>query len=245
MTFPNPPGENVPLYDGLSSDWNDIVSAFPEDKRNELAPLLKSRLDSIEEGYKPLKQWEDLAKSGVTPEHASTALNLYSIIDTDPKQVYDVLAKHLNITPAQAEEVVEAVEEGDESDPRIQQMQHKIDTLMQIELAKHQQSTTKQREAEAEAAIDKALNDLKKKHGDFDEEQIVMRMLHKNMKPEDAYMEYTNMVSELKKRPLTPMLLGGGGGIPKPGIDVRKLDGKATRSLVAQMMIHDNNERKA
>ncbi len=245
MTFPNPPGDNVPLYEGLDASWNDVVAAFPEDKRNELAPLLKSRLDSIEEGYKPLKQWEDLAKSGVTPEHASTALGVYSIIENNPKQVYDALAQHLNITPAQAEEIVEAVEEGDESDPRIQELQHKIDTLMQIKLAEHQQSTAQRQQAEADAMIDKELTALRKKHGDFDEEQVVMRMLHKGIKAEDAFLEYTNMVSDLKKRPITPMVLGGGGGIPKPGIDVRKLDGKSTRSLVAQMMTHANTERNA
>jgi hypothetical protein len=245
VTYPTPPGDNVPLYDGLDSSWNDIVGAFPEDKRGELAPILKSRIEEVQKQYEPLKQWEDLAKSGITPEHASTALSIYSMVENNPKQIYEELGKYLGISTAQAEKVAEAVQEDDSNDPRIQELQHKIDTIGQVLLAERNQTMAQKQQAEADAALERELVALNKKYPDVNEEEVVMRALQKNISLEEAYQDYTRFVSEVRKRPMTPMVMGAGGAIPKPNVDVRKLDSRATKDLVAQMITHANNERNA
>jgi hypothetical protein len=246
MTYPTPPGDNVPLYEGLDSSWNDIVGAFPEDKRAELAPLLQSRITEIEKQYEPLKQYEDFARSGITKDHAETALNIYSMIENNPKQIYDELGKYLGVSSAQAEKIVEQVQDADpDADPRIATMQQQLDTLMQIKLAEHNQTVQQKQQAEADAAIEKELNSLRKKHGDFDEEEVLMRMLHKGVTADQAFAEYTNKLSEIRRGRPAPMLLGGGGNVPRPGIDVKKLDSAGAKSLVVQMLQADAATRNA
>lgn len=242
MGQPTPPGD-IPLYEGLGADWNDIVGGFPEDKRAELAPLLKQRIDA----YEPLKQWEDLQKSGITPDYAGTALNLFSIIENNPRQVYDTIGKYLNITPAEAKEAVETLEEEGGDDPRIQTMQQQLDTLTQIALAQRQQTTAEKQAADQDAAVEKEIGAVKKKYGDSEvnEEEVLMRMLHKGMTAEQAHLEFSGLVTNIRKTRPSPMVIGGGGAVPRKTIDVKSLSGADTKSLVAQMMEQANTERRA
>ncbi len=242
MGQPTPPGDNIPLYEGLGPEWNDIVGALPEDRRAELAPRLKERLDQ----YEPLKQWEDFQKSGITPDYANTALHLFNVIENNPREVYDTIGKHLGITPQEVKKAADVLEANtDIDDPRIQTMQQQIDTLAQIALAQRQQTTAEQQAAEADAEIEKELSNLKKKYGDeVDEEEIIMRMIHKGVTAEQAYQEYSGKIAELRKRRPAPMIIGGGGAIPRKSIDVTKLDNASTKDLVAQMMDHANTERR-
>lgn len=239
MGQPTPPGD-MPLFEGLGSEWNDIVGAFPEDKRAELAPKLKEKIDA----FTPLRQWEDLHKSGVTPEHASTALNLFSMIENNPREVYTAIGNFLGLTPQETKEAVEELQEsqGDGDDPRLRTLQQQVDTLAQIALAQRQQTAAEQQAAEQDAAVEKELNDLRNKYGDVDEEEILMRMLHKGLSAEQAYQEYSGKVAELRKRRPAPMIIGGGGNIPRKQLDVTKLDSAGTKDLVAQMMQHAMNE---
>lgn len=241
MGQPTPPGDS-PLFEGLDASWNDIVGAFPEDRRSELAPKLKERISS----YEDLKPWGEFSKNGVSPDQASTALNLYNIIETNPREVYDTIGKHLGITAKQAEEVVDELEDADSDDPRIAALQQQVETLAQIALAQRQQTSAEQQAAEQDAKLNKEIEDIQKKYGkDIPEDEILMRMLHKNMTAEQAYQEYSGRVSDIQKRRAAPFVMGGGGTVPNRAIDPVKLDSKDTKSLVAQMMQHANSERNA
>lgn len=242
MTFPTPPGDNVPLYDGLDSSWNDVVSAFPEDKRAELAPILKSRVEEIQKSYEPLKQYEDFAKSNVSPEQLQTALKVYSTIENTPDQVYKMLGEYLGVSKQEAKQVVQEVQDANpDEDPRIATMQQQIETLMQIKLAEHQQTKQQRIEQEQEQLLERELGALRKKYGEVDEDEILMRMMHRDLTAEQAYQEYSNKVSELRRTRPAPMIMGQGGQIPRNAIDPTKLDSKDTKSLVAQMMAQANN----
>lgn len=231
-----------PLYDGLGAEWNDIVGAFPEDKRTELAGVVKSRIDS----YEPLKQYQDLHKSGITADQAGQALNLYSVMESDPRRIYDAIGQHLGITPQQAQAVVEELEEDDDdTDPRLKSMQQQLETIGQIMLMNKQQETQAQLAAEGEASLQKDLDGLKKKYGDIDEQEVIFRMLHANMTPDQAYQDYTKKFEQIRARRPAPFIMGGGGQVPQKSIDPTKLDPKDTRRLVAQMMQHGNEEAKA
>ena len=243
MGQPNPPGD-IPLVDGLGVEWNDIVNAFPEDKRAELGPKLKERVTAVTSEYEPLKQWEQFQKSGITPEHADTALRLFTQIENNPKEVYETIGKYLNITPAQAEKVVKEVEKGDKDDPRIQTMQDQINTLAQVAIANREMSVQEQQAAEADAAVDEEIGSLKQKYGDFPEDEIIMRMLYSDMSAEEAFQDYNGRVAEIQKRRPSPMVMSGGGMVPAQPIDVRKLDSAGTKNLVTQMLDHANAENR-
>lgn len=243
MGQPNPPGD-IPLYEGLGADWNDIVSAFPEDKRAELAPRLKQRLDETVKPYEPLKAYEDFHRSGITPDQIGTALQVFSTIENNPRQIYDTIGKYLNITPAEAKEAVENIQDGTTSDdPRLQRIEQQLETLARVTLAEKQQTTAEKQLAEQEAALDRELSGLRKKYGDdFDEEEILMRMAHKDLSAEKAYEDYMSKASEIRKRRPSPMILGGGGMVPQRTLDVTKLNTSDTKNLVAQMMQQARNE---
>lgn len=240
MAQPNPPGD-IPLVEGLGTEWNDIVSAIPEEMRAELAPKLKERVSN----YSELESWRDLHKSGITPDHAGKALNILSIIENNPQQVYETIGKSLGITPAQAEKVVEAVEDGDQDDPRIKAMQEKLDTVVNILFTERQAKTHASQVEAAEKEIDNEINALKTKYGNVDEREVMMRMMHLDMTAEEAYADYTGRDAEIMKRRPSPFVLGAGGHIPtNRSIDPVKLDRKETKNLVAQMLDHANHERK-
>lgn len=238
-----PPG-NAPLVEGLGSEWNDFVSAFPEDKRGELGSKLKERISS----YEPLKQYEDFHKSGVAPEQISNALNLYSIVENNPRQVYDLIGQSLGITPQQAKELVEdEIEENEEEDPRfakLSSLEKQVETMAAIMLAQNQQEQQSAAQQEADKQLETELSGLRKKFGDFDEEQVVMRMLHKGLSAEQAYQEYTQYEAKVRERRPAPMLMGGGGTVPNRAIDPTKLNTSDTKALVAQMMAHGNAQNK-
>lgn len=240
MGQPIPPGDNVPLYEGLDSSWNDFVSVIPEDKRSAFA----ERVNGIHKEYEPLKQWEEFHKSGITPDHATTAVNLFATIENNPRQIYDAIGKHLGITPQQAEEVVEAIQEDDGSDPRIATLARQVEAMAQIMLGQRQQEVRSQAEAEADARLDKMLGDLKKKYPDVDEEEILWRMDKFDMSPEEAYQAHMSKVTGYRTSRPAPALLGQGGHVPRNVIDPTKLNAAGTKSLVAQMFEHDNAERR-
>jgi polyhydroxyalkanoate synthesis regulator phasin len=242
MGQPTPPGDNVPLFEGLDSSWNDVVSAFPEDRRSELAGSIKSRIDS----YEPYKQWDNLQKSGVTPDQASAALNLYSIIENNPRQVYDTLAQHLGISPQQAQQVVEDLDDAIEEDPRDAELQHlrqQIETISQIMVTQNQQTRQQQLDEQANKELNDQLEGLRKKYGDIDEQQVIMHMLHLDMSAEDAYKAYTGRDDTIRQRRPAPMLLSSGGAIPNRAIDPTKLNSAETKNLVAQMLQHGTQNR--
>lgn len=245
MSQPTPPGD-IPLYDGLGSEWNDIVSGFPEDKRAELAPKLKERIDS----YESYKQWDEFQKSGITPDQAKTALDLFSTIENDPRRVYETLGKYLGISTQEAKEVVKEVNAGnvDPNDPRaaeIAALKHQVDTLSQITIAQRQQEIQEQEVQAQSAALEKELDAVKKKFGaeNVDEDEIIMRMYDKGITAEQAHLQYMQKVEAIRARRPAPMVLGGSGAVPQRQIDVTKLNNMDTKNLVAQMMQQAVNQQ--
>lgn len=247
MGQPTPPGD-IPLYADLGVEWNDVLSGFPEDKRAEFAPKIHEKLNEKLKTFEPLRQYEDFHKSGVGPDHIGTALQVMSTIENNPHQVYEMLGKYLNITPKQAEEVVKDVknnQESDESDPRYEALQNQVNTLAQIALAKRNEEEQSALAAQQDRALEEELSNLKKQHGDFPEDEIIMRMLHKDLTAKQAFDEYAQFVEGIQRRRPAPFVLGSGGAVPREPLDVKKLTGPQTKDVVAQMLQHANQERQS
>lgn len=243
MGQPTPPGD-LPLIEGLDPGWNEFVSAIPEDRRAELGPKLKERVSSLTAPYEPLKPWEEFTKAGITPEQAKNAVDLYAVIENKPREVYDLLGKHLGVSPQEVKEAVEEATESGDLDPRIQTMQKQIETVAKLVMAQNQQTTQEKQVAQEEAALAKEMDNLKKKYSDVNEEEIMMRMYAKGLSAEDAYKDYDKFATSIRQRRPAPMILGGGGqAVPPKSIDPTKLDNKGTKDLVAQLMQQGLQER--
>jgi hypothetical protein len=247
MGQPNPPGD-LPLVEGLGPEWNDIVGAFPEEVRGELAPKLKERVSQYQSQLEAYKPWDDFQKSGITPDHVNTALQIQSVIENNPQQVYEAIGKSLGITPAQAEKVVDKLERTPPSqdNPELATLRQQVETMSQIMIAQRNGSVKEQEAAAMDAQLEADMNGLKKKYGDIDdiaEQQILMRMMQNGNSPEEAYQEHSNFVSSIRKTRPAPMIMGASGSIPSRAVDPTKLDNKGTKNLVAQMLDHANQQR--
>jgi hypothetical protein len=246
MGQPNPPGD-IPLVEGLDASWNDFVSAFPEEQRAELGSKFKERVSEFDK----YKQWDDLTKSGITSDQASYALNLASAIESDPKAVYETLGAHLGITPQEAKQAIKEIKQeqpaadSGNDDTELAKLRHTVETLSQIQLAQRQQTVQEQLAEQQDAQIQSDLEGLAKKYGDVNEKQILMRMLHLDMSPEEAYQDFMSDANEIRKTRPAPYIMGANGGtIPARQIDPTKLGNKDVKDVVAQMLEQGNIENR-
>lgn len=245
MVQPTPPGD-IPLFDGLGSEWNDVVGALPEDRRSELAGSIKSRMDS----YAPLKQWEELQKSGVDPQFVGTAIDLYRTIENNPRATYDAIGKYLGISPQEAQQVVQQIQEddGEDEDPRdarMNRLQQQYDTMAQLMVAQRQQETQQKMVASEEAKLERELKALEAKHGaeNVNQREIIMRMLQFDMTAEQAFEDFESLASGIRQRRPSPMVMSGSNGssVPRQTIDPKTLSRADTKSLVVQMLQNGSN----
>jgi hypothetical protein len=242
MGQPNPPGD-IPLVEGLDASWNEFVGYIPEDKRAEFAPKFKERIGEFES----LKPWQDLHKSGITPDQAGQALDLFTIIENNPQQVYDTIGKHLGLTKEETKEVVKVLEKTDGSNDssELAALRQQVETMAQITLAQRNMSEQERLVAEQSEALDTEIKAIKNKYGsDVPEKEILMRMAQNDLTAEQAYQEYATLADGIRSRRPAPRILGSGGTVPtSQGIDPIKLDNKGVKSVVAQMLAHAKAER--
>jgi hypothetical protein len=239
--------ENLP-EGGINPAWNDVLSVIPEDLHSQITPHFqnwdKQAQSRIEQANSQLSEWEPyqaFKEHGVTPQELEQGLRLMYEINNNPENVYKALAEHHKFT---SEEPSEEQPDDTSSDPRYAKLEQGLNTLAKFQL----EQLEAKKQAEQDAALDKELSDLKKKfadRGDFDTDFVLTKML--NGKPGEKAVEefYALRDSILNKKSFAPKVLGssrGGTGYPSQAIDPRKLDGKATRSLVAQMLEQANRE---
>jgi hypothetical protein len=234
MGQPTPPGD-IPLYDGLGTEWNEVLSVIPEEVRGTVGSALKNRVADYETKLSSYKDWDDVIKTG-NPELVKTAIGTYEVIENRPQEVYELLGRHLGISTQQAKKVAEELEDDNSGDPIVTQLKNQVDTLSQIILSQRQEEMKSTQLKQQEDALAKELDNLKSKYGDYDEEQILYRMHDKGLSAEDAYKEYSAMVDSIRARRPAPMVLGQSGSIPRQAVDPRKLDSKDTKNLVAQLL---------
>ncbi len=232
MTGPTP--NDMPLFEGLDPSWNDVLSVLPEDKRSEYGQKIAERTKLPDE----YSRWENFNKSGITPEQAEYAIGINKLIEDRPMEVYKAIAEHLNIPVAEAKQVVDEIDEGDEDDnPELSALKQQVDVMQKILLTKHNQETQAQQQAAQDAELEKELSGLRKKFGDdVNEDQVLMRMYTKGITAEEAHQQYMSEVAEIMKRRPSPMVLSGGGVVPNKPLDPTKLNPQDTKKLVAQMM---------
>lgn len=252
-----PDGEESPLVEGIDPSWNPVLSHIPEDKRSEIAPIIQQRHSELEELRTNYQPWEEFSKSGIDPETAQNAISIYSVLENQPHAVYEKLHNYLypnqplgqgqgkNVTgEEETEETGSQQQQQTQSDPKLAKMEQQLNTLAQIALAQKEERENSAKQQEEDAAVEKELTELKEKNGDFPEDEVVMRAYTKGISLEEALQDYNNLVAEVQKRRPAPFLLGGNSGqVPKPSVDVGKLDNKGTKDLVTQMLNHANAER--
>lgn len=254
-TPPTPGNANIPLVQGVDPQWNSILQYVPEDKRSEVVP----HISQYEQQYKPITEkyenWKSVVDSDLTPAQVEQAVTVLDALEHRPQEVYELLGKHLGVTPGQAQQMVENAglnnnnpeNEPDPNDPlskidltqhpEFARLKHGHDLMAQVLLAEKQTQEQQRVQQEQDQALEKELSELKAKVGDFPEDEILMRMGYKELSAEEAFTEWQKSADQIRQRRPSPFVLGSQGGlIPKPPLDVKSLDSKGTKNLVAEML---------
>lgn len=126
------PAETTPAPDAFQDGWKDVFEALPEDLR----PLVTEPLKEHDRKYQELQtQWnsvKDIPQEYLKdPGQITQAMQIMERIQNDPYNVLELMAQNLGVTIAQAEKIVEAQTEAqqttqpvftDDDDPRLKQM---------------------------------------------------------------------------------------------------------------------------
>lgn len=237
---------------GPNPAWNDVLSVLPEQFHSVVTPhfqkwdnAAQSRVEAANAKVKEFEAYAPFLEHGINANEIEDGLRLLYEVNADPKRFMDALGKAFGLTDEQKAEVAEGVADSTAPsqqqnlvDPRFDQLQGNLDLVNKILLEQHQ----KQQESIADAELDAELQDLKNKHGDYNE-RYVLAMMDSGMSGEEAvqsFMEMKNSLLQNNPRPFAPSILGsnsgGGSGLPSQAIDPTQLSGKETRNLVAQML---------
>lgn len=234
---------------------NPYLASIPEVDRNVVAKYIKGwqgqvtqRFQALHDQYRPFKDMGD-------PEELSRARALYDLMNERPEDVFQVLVQNAGEIPGiqQAlqqygqQQYQQPQQQGGFQNPWaedgipdefanmfIQQQQ------VLAALADKVMGYDSNRQEEQEAAqLDSVLNDLHSRHGNFDEDHVLLRM-YQGMDPEAAVQDWTESIqqainSRQSAKP-PPMVLGGNGSVPHGGVDPSKMGDADRRSYIAQQL---------
>ncbi len=256
--------DNSSLDNGTSTDQDDsngqaqgnynpafqpLLNDVPQDLHDKIIPHLNKwdqNFQKVQQGYAP---WKPILDMGVTPDTVQAGLNLVSMLENNPEALYKALVDYYKFgenkdVPSQGQ--ITENQNNTEDDPykdRFDQMERGFNTLAEHVLQQRQQEEN----AKADATLDQEFQAAKQKHGDFDEEWVIAKcMANSDLSIDSAAQMYQKWYQgQMAKFGAKPLIMGGGGGgLPQNNVDVTKLSGKDTRSLVAQMIEHAKQQSR-
>lgn len=226
--------------------WDNVLNIIPEEFHDQVKTHfqqwdkgVEDRFSEVHSKYDPYK---DFVENEVDASQLKMGLGILQAIEQDPKQVYEALAQQFNLSGAPDEQGNTDNVPAEYADlppavvKRLQDLERGYETVagqLNKDLEAKQQAAEDQK-------LEQTLAGLKAKHGDFHEGFVLAQMLQ-GAKPDEAVQQWNTLREEITiqaRRPQAPKILGGGGvGIPgEQRLDVKKLDPKGTKDLVAQML---------
>jgi hypothetical protein len=234
---------NIPLED------REIVGKYVKDWD---AGVTK-KFQEIHGQYTPYKELGD-------PETLASAMQIQDLLNNQPEYLLNEIAKVLGYEvnqPGQQQQLPGQQVPGQQQpgipnpaqqqqgnvSPEFQQFQAQIaqqqqalEQMAQILIAKNEQEQQQQQDQ----ALDALMSDLRTKHGDFDE-QFVLMQLAQGKSADDAIKAFAETVGKYgghfggAKLPPGPPALSG-GIVPSGAKGVAEMDSKETQNLVASIM---------
>lgn len=224
--------------------YADYLSRVPEGVRPIVEPVFKEwdagvtkRFQELHSQYEP---WSGIVDE-YEPEGVQQAIALMRAVEADPHGVYEALRESLGdaITENTTDPDDENAADYDEEDPyeaRFRKQEEMLGTIAEILLGQRDEVSQNQEDQE----LDQYLSSLKEKYGDFDEDYVLTKMAN-GTDGEKAIQQYQSLIdsraaSRNQAGNSAPVVLGAGGGLPSNQVDPSKLDDRATKDLVAQML---------
>lgn len=231
--------------DEVDDDFNGLASNFladvPEEHRAILDPYVKKWDAGVTRRFQELHgRYKPYADLGGDPETLAQAYQIYQMLETDPKRVYELLAQEYGESVQSAESQNSETEDALQGLPkewveRVEKQEQILNAIAQHILS--QNEMTKQQQEDV--ALETYLGNLKEEFGDFDEEYVLLKM-SKGMEGPKAVKAYQKYVQDIlnkhAQKPRLPKVLSGGGAVASDAQSVTELSGSDIKSLVAKAL---------
>ncbi len=226
-----------------------FLEKVPAEHRPILEPYVKQWDAGVSRRFQELhgkfKPYEEL---GADPETLSQAYQIYQMLDTNPKQLYDLLAEDFGGEVGTPDESQNAP--GDQAPGIPQEWEQKFTKQQEIleALVEHVMSErTTQQESQEDQEFEQYLSMIKQEAGEDSQEfeDFILAQLIANDGDANAALQTWNSFKQSlinsAARP-TPPVLSGGGSIPQESQSVKDLSKKDTVSFVADLLSQVNRE---
>lgn len=253
-----------PAWDSLRTKLDPISFHNIEADLKEWDKQAQQRVQSVNEQFKPYKQFVD---AGRTPDYIAQAVGLAEQLESNPEAIYNYLGDYLKqngrlpsateVQQAEAAGEIEdpaAAEQQPVEDPRLQQLLEQQEQFQQY-IQNQQFEASVQQES---ARLDQELTSLRQAHPELtkdDEQEIIQRAASVLQRTgnapsmEEAYQSYNALVTRVRSIPRpgdsAPRLIPTSGGVPAPTNPQSTL-GSASRgdiqSLVASLIAQQNQQ---
>lgn len=245
-------GGSENLYGGASGGqqgeqgnpaWSEFLGVIPQELHHQVTPILKKWDDGVNERFNKVhsdyEAFKPFKESGVDPNVLRQGLDIYNALQQDPKRVYEALR---GAYPELLEGEANNSGQGQQEPTAEELLQKRLDAMdaqqrqmAELMLTQHRAEET----AKADAQLNAELDAMRKKHGDFNEEWVLSKlMVNPKMSVEAAVQSYTQWESSMKARYAPkPLFMGGGSnGLPGSAPDVTKLNDADVRNYVAERL---------
>jgi len=243
--------------------WQEILDVLPESLHSVVKPNLlewdkgvQDKITSVRDEY---SAYEDFRKNEIPSETIEQSLWLLQNLQDDPekvvKEIIEAWGFQDKFNTAQQEVVTPTepvVDPDDDSLDNFDITKHPDFLKMQETVNQMQSETTSQKEAkateDATAQIDKQIEDLHTKHGEFDD-MFVLAYMTQGQDGATAVKQYQDSVNQAAARIAStnkqtnepdPVIMGGnsatGSGIATEPTDFSKMKSSQREDLVAELL---------
>lgn len=237
---------------GVNPSWQEYLNEIPQEYHDKVIPAfqkwdtgVQERFNKVHQQYSSFEPWKPIVDAGVDPKTADFAIRLLGAIEENPQMVYETIGNYYKLNdPTSGQGQEEPPNNEDPYAPQFAEIRSQNEIMAKYLVQQREQ----QMAAEADAQLDKELNEMRNKYksqGEFDE-KFVLAYMQNGMDTEEAvkafYSHRDNLLNQYGQKPL---IMGSGGGVPQfNNTDVRKLTDGQTRNLVVQMLAQAKAERE-
>jgi hypothetical protein len=260
-----PPVETLDLGttpDGspINPAWKDFLDVLPSSLHPTVYPVLRKwdsgvqeRFQKVQSQYEPYKS---VLETGLPAEQITASLQLAQMIASNPRDFYDKMGQRyaeewgLNKPGDQGQNNDEYSleefdgEEGEKPNPLLEQLKKQQELLANV-VANDFQARQAREEAEVQRAADdeveQEIASIKETYGEAVKPAVLKTILSVAVQngmplPEAAEFVFKELGVGGPARPTPPSIVTPGGGVPLQNIDPAGMNGKDTRSFVAQVL---------
>lgn len=241
-------GLNLPtVIPGLDSDDDElsefargILNEIPEEDRSIVQKHIKTWDGNVTKKFQEytgkLKPYEELGSL----EDVQAALEVIQLMNEDPLEFYNQITAALNQHGILKEDApmtdFNLPEYEGLPEPVVQKIQQ-LEEMLSGTSSRFDEFMASQEEAKVMQQVDSLLSTLHNKHGEFDEDWVLMQM-SRGVAPDDAVKAFHSNVVQKYSSPRKPpaALLGGAGSVPSGQADFSKMTQQEKKAWAVQQL---------